>query len=33
MYEYGHRAPFTETVEEQISKTVDALVKTLEAAR
>lgn len=33
MYEYGHRAHFTETVEEQISKTVEELVKTIEASR
>lgn len=27
MFEYGHRAPYTETVEDQISKKVDELVK------
>jgi neutral ceramidase len=27
MFEYGHRAPYTETVEEQITTTVDQLVK------
>ncbi len=33
MYEYGHRAPFTETVEEQITKTVEQLVKSLGTPR
>ena len=27
MYEYGHRAPFTDNVEENITRTVEALVK------
>ncbi len=26
MFEYGHRAPYTETVEEQITRAVDKLV-------
>lgn len=33
MLEYGHRAPFTETVEEQITKKVDELVKQVSAAK
>ena len=33
MYEYGHRAPFTETVEEQITRKVEELVAQTRKAR
>lgn len=33
MFEYGHRAPYTETVEDQISSKVDELVKVTAATR
>ncbi|MBX7207214.1 MAG: hypothetical protein K1X78_02785 [Verrucomicrobiaceae bacterium] len=33
MFEYGHRAPYTDTVEEQITKKVAELVRGTEAAR
>jgi len=33
MYEYGLRAPYTETVEEQITNKVDELVKQTNAPK